>query len=243
MTPKPRTQPRPLYARIGDEIVARIRSGEWRPGFRIPFEHQLMAQYGCARATANKAVQSLVSQGLVERRRRAGSFVSSPTIHVALMEVPDMAAAITACGHTYGYRLESRRLRSVDVSDPNEATLGEGVPVLAVACLHLADGRPFAAEDRVISLSAVPVAETADFSNVAPGAWLLAQIPWTEAEHRVSAMAVTGPMVRRLDVKAGSTALCVKRWTWRDKESITYMRQVIISSNYELIAKFSPTEQ
>jgi len=36
-----------------------------------------MAQYGCARATVNKAVSALAAAGLIERHRRAGSFVAS----------------------------------------------------------------------------------------------------------------------------------------------------------------------
>src|ERR671928_222402 len=31
-----------LYQRIRDDIEARIMSGEWPPGHRVPFEHELM---------------------------------------------------------------------------------------------------------------------------------------------------------------------------------------------------------
>ncbi len=34
---------KPIYQRIRDDIEARIMSGEWPPGHRVPFEHELMA--------------------------------------------------------------------------------------------------------------------------------------------------------------------------------------------------------
>ena len=67
-----------LYKRIRADIEKRILTGEWPPGHRIPFEHELMARYGCSRMTVNKALSELAQADLIERRRRAGSFVRRP---------------------------------------------------------------------------------------------------------------------------------------------------------------------
>ena len=37
-----------LYKQIRSDIERRILTGEWPPGHRIPFEHQLMTRYGCS---------------------------------------------------------------------------------------------------------------------------------------------------------------------------------------------------
>ena len=87
-----------VEARIRRDIEARIHSGEWRPGHRIPFEHELVATYGCARATVSKALGGLAKDGLIERRRKAGSFVAHPQVHSAVLEVPDLAQVIAARG-------------------------------------------------------------------------------------------------------------------------------------------------
>lgn len=63
-----------LSVRIRGDIERRILSGEWPPGHRILYEHELMAEYGCARMTVNRVLSSLAEAGLIERRRRAGSF-------------------------------------------------------------------------------------------------------------------------------------------------------------------------
>jgi DNA-binding transcriptional MocR family regulator len=48
-------KPAPLHERIRAEIEGAILEGKLRPGDRIPKETELMAEYGCARMTVNKA--------------------------------------------------------------------------------------------------------------------------------------------------------------------------------------------
>ncbi|HET7413771.1 MAG TPA: GntR family transcriptional regulator, partial [Pararhizobium sp.] len=60
-----------LHQRIMADIEEKILSGAWPPGHRIPFEHELTAEYGCSRMTVNKALTQLARAGLIARRRRA----------------------------------------------------------------------------------------------------------------------------------------------------------------------------
>ena len=62
-----------LHEKIRETIEGKILSGAWAPGYRIPFERDLMSRYGCARMTVNRALGSLVDAGLIVRRRRVGS--------------------------------------------------------------------------------------------------------------------------------------------------------------------------
>ena len=62
-----------LYKQIRLDIERRILTGEWPPGHRIPFEHELMTRYGCSRMTVSKALSELAQADLIERRRRARS--------------------------------------------------------------------------------------------------------------------------------------------------------------------------
>src|SRR5690606_38596219 len=61
---------------LRETIGARIRAREWPPGALIPAEAQLAADYGVARATVNRALQSLAEDGVIERRKRAGTRVA-----------------------------------------------------------------------------------------------------------------------------------------------------------------------
>src|SRR5690554_1002111 len=85
-----------LHQRILADISARILSGEWPPGHRIPYEHELTSQYGCSRMTVNKALSQLAKSGLIERRRRSGSFVRMPKSQAAILDIHDVRAEVQA---------------------------------------------------------------------------------------------------------------------------------------------------
>lgn len=230
-----------LHQRIRSEIEKQILSGAWRPGDRIPFEHELMAQYGCSRMTVNKAITELASLGLVVRRRRAGSFVAQPPIHSAVLDIPDIQAEILQRGEVYSYSLLRRTVRKAARSKLEEIDLAGGGQLVALECLHSAGARPFAYEERLISATAVPDALDTDFAITPPGTWLLDHVPWTEAEHRISAVAAGAEAARRLDIPVGTACLQLERRTWRDNIGVTLVRQVFPGYSYDLVASFTPS--
>ena len=48
-----RAAPQALYQRIRADLEDKILSGRWPPGYRIPFEHELVETYQCSRMTVN----------------------------------------------------------------------------------------------------------------------------------------------------------------------------------------------
>ncbi|HYQ76017.1 FadR/GntR family transcriptional regulator [Cellulomonas sp.] len=59
------------------QLRARITSGDWPVGTRIPPEPALVELLGVGRNTVREAVQSLVHAGLLERRQGSGTYVLS----------------------------------------------------------------------------------------------------------------------------------------------------------------------
>ena len=89
-----------LHQRILSNISEKILSGAWAPGHRIPFEHELTAQYSCSRMTVNKALSELAQADLIERRRRAGTFLRRPQHLSAVLQIADIRAEISALGRS-----------------------------------------------------------------------------------------------------------------------------------------------
>lgn len=230
-------KPPPLHDRIRQDIEGRIMSGVWEAGHRLPVEQQLMLEYGCSRMTVNKALAGLVEQGLLDRRKRAGTFVAARPVHRAALEVPEISAEIRMQGKAYRLGLIARVERDADSSD-RELLAMAGGRVLSLRCLHRADDRPFALEERLINLEQVPAAREVDFAQESPGAWLLAHVPWTDARHRFRAIAAKRPVAERLGIAVGGVCLSIERWTWRTDERITYVRQIYPGERYELMASF-----
>ena len=225
-----------IEARIRHDIEERIRSGEWVPRTRIPFEHELVVTYGCARATANKAISRLAREGLIERRRRAGSFVAHPRIRSAVVGVPDIGALIAARGEVYRWQLETR---AIDTDPPIDVADSAG-PWLRLCGVHHAGGDPFGWEERWLDLGTVPEAADVDFSTLAPGTWLLDHVPWTDARHRISAVPASPAVARHLRIAAHVACLQIERWTWRNGAPVTVAQQIFPGDRYDLVEDFTP---
>lgn len=226
-----------IAERIGSDIEARIASGEWPPGYRIPFEHELVSQYGCARATVGKALTTLVRAGLIERRRKAGTFVAYPHVHSAVLDIPDIGKAIAERTGSYRFDLSSSQILTDNGHSGNFAA---GTKLRHVTGIHQGKDGPFACEDRLISLSCVPDAEGADFTAQSPSAWLLKSVPWTQARHRISAVGASAEVSAQLAIARHTPCLLVERWTWRTGDPVTFVCQTFRGDRFDLVATFTP---
>ncbi|MEV0346158.1 GntR family transcriptional regulator [Nonomuraea sp. NPDC050680] len=68
----------PPYLRIVSEIKRRVEAGELRAGDRVPSTRQVAEQWGVARATAAKALNTLRQEGVVVAVSRVGTVVAEP---------------------------------------------------------------------------------------------------------------------------------------------------------------------
>jgi GntR family histidine utilization transcriptional repressor len=228
-----------MYRTIHSDIVQQILSGAWSPGYRIPSEVDLAAQYSCSRMTVNKALSQLAAEGYIERRRRAGSVVAQPVVQSAVLDIHGIEDEVGTLGLPYRYTLLSRTERAIEPGrdDHFDGQTGE---MLDIAALHLADGLPFCLEERRISLVTVPEARFGDFGDTAPGAWLLARVPWNQATHEIRAVAASDLAASALDIPKGTPCLVIERRTWNTSGSITQVRFTYQGTRHAVTAQFAP---
>jgi GntR family histidine utilization transcriptional repressor len=243
MTETAPVQERSLHERILTDVEGRILSGEWPPGHRIPFEHELTRQYDCSRMTVNKALSELVKKGLIERRRRSGSFVTQPHAQSAVLEIHDIQREVQALGLVYHYSLDARELRKANANDRRLLELPAAAKVLSLTCRHFTGDIPFCLEERIINVASVPEAQTADFTDIGPGTWLLKMVPWSAAEHRISAVSADRAVAAALAIPVGTACLVIDRRTWNGTTYITSVRVTYPGDRHELVAQFSPSQQ
>jgi GntR family transcriptional repressor for pyruvate dehydrogenase complex len=74
---------------VTDRILARIASGEWGPGHRLPGERQLAEEMGVSRVSIRAALQSLKTQGLLDAVQGGGTRViaSSAAMDPGMLEL------------------------------------------------------------------------------------------------------------------------------------------------------------
>lgn len=229
-----------LHQKILGDIEGRIVSGEWQPGFRLPFELDLATQYGCSRMTVNKVMTQLAKAGLIQRRKKSGSFVTQPRAQSAVLEIHDIESEVRSLNLPYRYELVSRRDRLANADDKQSMDVGEDVRIVELSGVHYAGRKPFCVEERRINATAVPEAIDADFSAFPAGQWLVQQVPWSTAEHRIQAVAASNDMARRLDIAKGTACLVIERRTWSGLGPITLVRLTYPGDSHTLVARFTP---
>lgn len=70
--------PDPRWKVIHDSLSTQIGAGRWRVGEALPTEVQIAAEWGVSRLTANRALNELAREGIVARKRKAGTVVAAP---------------------------------------------------------------------------------------------------------------------------------------------------------------------
>lgn len=201
---------------IQAEVLRRIHAREWPPGQIIPGEVELAREFGCARATVNRAMQALADVGLLERRRKAGTRVALHPVSKATVDIPVIRQEVEDRGETYGYRLLSR-------TTGNHAMFGSS-PALHVVALHHANNAPFVVEDRWINLGVAPGAADQSFVEISANEWLLTHAPYTRGDIAFSSANATEPMAEQLGTNPGAAVFVVDRTTWDQDKAITTVR-------------------
>ena len=136
----------PLYQRLRDEIAQQIARNVWRPGEAIPTEAELAASHGIAVGTVRKALDALVTDGMIERRQGRGTFVRRPDFERSLSRFFRYQAAD-------GARIipEGRILDRKAVAPPSPVRaalrLRKGDEAIRLSRLRLIHGKPVLSED------------------------------------------------------------------------------------------------
>ena len=72
--------PLPLYHQLEQDLRARVNNSEFQPGDLLPSEERICEQYGVSRITVRRALDALIAQGLIVKKRGVGSFVAEARI-------------------------------------------------------------------------------------------------------------------------------------------------------------------
>jgi GntR family transcriptional regulator len=144
----------PAYQRIQSVIRKRIEAGQLRSGDAVASERDLAKQHQVSLMTARHALATLEREGIVERRRGIGTFVSSPKIHFnKLMSYTEQMAGRSLTAN-------SKVLFARIIFDEQEVAARLALPpnsgVIKLERIRHAAEEPFALETCYLSASAFP---------------------------------------------------------------------------------------
>ncbi|MFK7967088.1 MAG: GntR family transcriptional regulator [Burkholderiaceae bacterium] len=209
---------------IRSELQRRISTRDWAPGDIIPTEVELAQEFGCARATVNRAMRALADTGQVERRRKAGTRVVETPTRKASFDIPITRLEVERIGAEWSHRVIEKKLLRPPLQIANRLMLPNRAQALHIKSLHFADHKPFVYEDRWVNPSAVPAIKKADLNEVSVNEWLVQQAPFTRGEFTLSASSATASEAALLSVDKGAPLLIIDRMTFNDDRAVTCVR-------------------
>jgi GntR family transcriptional regulator len=197
----------PMYQVISRDLRAQIERGALSPRQQLPSEHALAEQYGVSRMTVRQALDHMVADRLLERRRGAGTFVSQSPGGVRQMNSlrsfrEDMG--LEGCDIRTEMLTQGCCLPSGEVRD--RLRLRQGQQVIRVWRLRRVEGTPMSVQDSWLPYSAAPSLAHEDLLDGSLYRTLQERygIELRNAEQEITAVAATHELAELLEVDAGA---------------------------------------
>ncbi|MDO9525957.1 MAG: UTRA domain-containing protein [Gemmobacter sp.] len=205
------------------EALRRIRARDWAPGDRIPDEADLAQEFGCSRATVNRALQELAHAGWLERKRKAGTRVALIPVRKATFEIAIIRRDIESQGKRPGYRLLHKTTLLPPAAIRDSLRLDDGTELIHLTALHLADEAPFCLEDRWLNPT-TPGLDQADFERVSANEWLVQNAAFSGGGIEFFALPANVEVAQWFACPLGEALFAVERTTWAGATPITAVR-------------------
>ena len=218
--------PTNTWQSIQEELKRRIIEREWQPGDQVPNESDLAEEFGCARATVNRAMRQLAENGLLVRRRKAGTRVALNPVRQAKLEIPIIREEVESQGMEWHQAILEKFIRPATDQLVRQYQLAAESRLLHLRSVHFADRRPYVYETRWISLSVIPEVEAEDFEAISANEWLVRNAPFTHGEILFSAAKMSDEEAEIMAVSEGDAAFVLERTTWIGDRAITAARMI-----------------
>lgn len=211
----------PVYKRIQNAIRKRIDAAELRPGDSVASERELARTHKVSLMTARHALAGLEREGVVERRRGAGTFVAAPKIHF------NKLMSYTEHMSSRGLVPKSRVLVAKIVDDEQEVAarlrLPATSPLVKIERLRLTEEDPFALETCYLpatefsSLATSPLARVSLFSTLEHDFGL----ELAYADEEIDATAADANVAQLLGVHKNAPILRIRQVIYSSKGTAT----------------------
>jgi GntR family transcriptional regulator len=151
------------YEEISSSLKKMFTDGKYQPGDLLPDQEALARQFNTTRMTIRKAMQALVTEGVVYTKRGAGTFLRKDfNAHDGSLESTiDKPFGTTL---TYSGRKVTSKVLGLDARLPTEdeqakLLIGPGEPVYVIRRVRYVDGRVYAYEHTIMPTKIATITE------------------------------------------------------------------------------------
>ncbi|WP_261806932.1 GntR family transcriptional regulator [Lapidilactobacillus luobeiensis] len=225
----------PVYIKIHNQLKRDIESGVWKVGDRIPSERALSVQFKVSRMTLRQALQTLVEEGILERRVGAGTFVARQKVQEKMSGITSFTELMRSQGKFPSSQTISYRTVSPSLSEQERLNLGETDKVVRMERIRLADSLPICFEvatipaDMVKNFSRAEVTESFYATMEQKGGFTIGQ-----AKQTITATLASESIADYLNLKRGDAILRLRQITYlSDGRPFEYVRTQYAGERFE----------
>jgi len=229
--------PIPIYYQIEEYLKNRIETGEFAVNQVIPSERELSDIFKVSRMTIRQAMNNLVNEGYLYRRKGKGTFVSEPKIEQPLQGLTSFTEDMIKRGMIPLTRVLHFDKKKASLSIAKQLGVLEQEFVYEVKRIRLADGIPMAVEIAYIPVKLVPdltasIIQTSFYKYIED----TLQLQIGDAVQALEASIVTPEDAKRLDIHAGAAVLLIHRHTKLvSGETLEWVQSVYRADRYKFL--------
>lgn len=147
------------YNYIANDVRRKILDGKYKANDQLPFEKELCEQYEVSKMTVKKALDILVAEGLIIKRRGAGTFVKD--LSVEDMERMIVGSQILGTSAYYPTRSLTSKVLRFEIVVANEKVANKlNIPLASfvydIERVRILDGKPIVIENTFMPVSVIP---------------------------------------------------------------------------------------
>jgi DNA-binding GntR family transcriptional regulator len=138
-----RSSPVPLYHQIAEQLKQQIQAGRLEPRTMLGNEIELAGQLAVSRPTLRKAIERLVEDGLLARRRGFGTVVV-PNRVKRRVSVASLYDDLKSSGRSPSTVVLALAMKPAPENVARALDVAIGAPTMAISRIRYADGAPLA---------------------------------------------------------------------------------------------------
>lgn len=230
----------PLYLKLKTVIENAIAIGRLRHGDALPPERDIADAAAISRVTVRKAIDTLVADGLLVRRRGSGTFVVRPIqrLQQPLSRLTSFTDDMRRRGMQAGSQWISRGLVFPTPEETMALGLASEARVARLVRIRTANDLPIALERTSLPDDVLPDPDAVDDSLYL--ALARRGVRPVRANQRISAVLLRDEETELLGVPPGSPALSVQRIAYFDTGRVMEMSTALYRNDaYDLVAELT----
>ena len=224
----------PRYIQIHNQIKARIEAGEWQSEKRLPAERELAETFGVSRMTLRQAIQTLVDEGILERKVGSGTYVAEQKVAERALGMTSFTELMSATGRVAKTQTISYKMTSPSASEMEQLNLSENDEVLVMERLRMGDNEPILLERATVPATLVHGFSRHDLTESLYHTLAKAGTKPGRAEQTISASLANERLSELLQIKRGDAILSVRQVSFdQNDRPFEYVRSYYVGERFE----------